>query len=100
MLPLSIPGAISMAHIPDSDSFLSGDEWFVFKFGEWTHHLEQGIWSRGFGAEDLEQGIWSRGFGAGDSEQGIRSRGSGAVCESRDGIQAGDVQGSRVRHSA
>ena len=58
VLPLSIPGAISMAHIPDSDSFLSGDEWFVFKFGEWTHHSagnsEQGIRSRGFGA--------SRGF--------------------------------------
>ena len=55
-MPLSIPGAISMAHIPDSDSFLSGDEWFVFKFGEWTHHSagdsEQGIWSR--------DGIWRR----------------------------------------
>ncbi|GAX77222.1 hypothetical protein CEUSTIGMA_g4668.t1 [Chlamydomonas eustigma] len=32
VLPLSISGAITMAHIPDSDSFLSGDEWFVFKF--------------------------------------------------------------------
>ena len=53
-----------MAHIPDSDSFLSGDEWFMFKFGEWTHH-SSGNSEQGPGAgeleqgRDLEEGIWS-----------------------------------------
>lgn len=32
VLPLSIPGAVSMAHVPDTDAYLSGDEWFIFKF--------------------------------------------------------------------
>eukprot|EP00877_Chromochloris_zofingiensis_P007222 jgi/Chrzof1/2753/Cz11g28010.t1_CYP37 len=32
VLPLSIPGAVSMTHLPDTDSYLSGDEWFVYKF--------------------------------------------------------------------
>lgn len=32
VLPLSISGAVTMAHLPDTDSFLSGDEWFIFKF--------------------------------------------------------------------
>ena len=32
VLPLSISGAITMAHIPGSDAFLSGDEWFIYKF--------------------------------------------------------------------
>lgn len=79
VLPLSIPGAISMAHVPDSDSFLSGDEWFVFKFGEWSSpfgaaagDLERGIWSRGSGAEDPEQWFRSRRSGAMDPERGIR----------------------------
>lgn len=31
VLPLSIPGAVSMTHAPDSDVLLSGDEWFIFK---------------------------------------------------------------------
>ncbi|KAI8474603.1 MAG: cyclophilin-type peptidyl-prolyl cis-trans isomerase [Monoraphidium minutum] len=32
VLPLSISGAVSMTHTPDSDVLLSGDEWFIFKF--------------------------------------------------------------------
>jgi hypothetical protein len=32
VLPLSISGAVSMTHVPDSDVLLSGDEWFIFKF--------------------------------------------------------------------
>jgi len=32
VLPLSIAGAVSMTHLPDTESFLSGDEWFIFKF--------------------------------------------------------------------
>eukprot|EP00798_Chlamydomonas_sp_ICE-L_P006267 gene6267-2895_t len=32
VLPLSISGAVSMGHIPGSDAFLSGEEWFIFKF--------------------------------------------------------------------
>jgi hypothetical protein len=31
VLPLSIPGAVSMTHAPDSDVLLSGDEFFIFK---------------------------------------------------------------------
>uniref|UniRef100_A0A383V8B5 PPIase cyclophilin-type domain-containing protein n=1 Tax=Tetradesmus obliquus TaxID=3088 RepID=A0A383V8B5_TETOB len=32
VLPLSIAGAVSMTHLPDTESFLSGDEWFIYKF--------------------------------------------------------------------
>lgn len=32
VLPLSIAGAVSMTHLPDGEAFLSGDEWFIFKF--------------------------------------------------------------------
>ena len=32
VLPLSISGALAMAHIPSSDSFVSGDEWFVYRY--------------------------------------------------------------------
>lgn len=32
VLPLSISGAVSMTHVSGSDSMLSGDEWFVYKF--------------------------------------------------------------------
>eukprot|EP00775_Hariotina_reticulata_P002402 gene2402-2706_t len=32
VLPLSIAGAVSMTHLPETESFLSGDEWFIFKF--------------------------------------------------------------------
>lgn len=32
VLPLSISGAISMTHIPDTDQYLSGDEWFIYKY--------------------------------------------------------------------
>lgn len=32
VLPLSIAGAVSMTHLPDTEAYLSGDEWFVFKF--------------------------------------------------------------------
>lgn len=32
VLPLSISGAVSMGRVPDSDAYLSGDEWFVYKF--------------------------------------------------------------------
>ncbi len=34
MLPLSIPGAVAMARDPDGagDGYLSGSEWFVYKF--------------------------------------------------------------------
>jgi hypothetical protein len=31
VLPLSIPGAVSMTHAPDTDVLLSGDEFFIFK---------------------------------------------------------------------
>lgn len=32
VLPLSITGAIAMTHLPDTDAFVSGDEWFVYRF--------------------------------------------------------------------
>lgn len=32
VLPLSIFGAVTMAHLPNTDSYLSGDEWFIYKF--------------------------------------------------------------------
>lgn len=32
VLPLSISGSVSMTHVPGTESFLSGDEWFIFKF--------------------------------------------------------------------
>ncbi|MEW5302874.1 MAG: hypothetical protein WDW36_005614 [Sanguina aurantia] len=32
VLPLSITGAISMAHIPGTEKLLSGQDWFVYKF--------------------------------------------------------------------
>lgn len=32
VLPLSIAGAVSMTHLPDTEAYLSGDEWFIFKF--------------------------------------------------------------------
>eukprot|EP00879_Flechtneria_rotunda_P006328 GHRR01006651.1.p1 GENE.GHRR01006651.1~~GHRR01006651.1.p1 ORF type:complete len:427 (+),score=169.90 GHRR01006651.1:312-1592(+) len=34
VLPLSIAGAVSMTHLPDTESFVSGDEWFVYKFSK------------------------------------------------------------------
>ncbi|KAL6745187.1 hypothetical protein V8C86DRAFT_2986107, partial [Haematococcus lacustris] len=32
VLPLSISGALSFTHMPDTESFLNGDEFFVYKF--------------------------------------------------------------------
>jgi hypothetical protein len=32
VLPLSISGAVSMTHVPGTEQYLSGDEWFIFKF--------------------------------------------------------------------
>ena len=32
VLPLSLPGAVAMTHLPERDSFVSGDEWFMYKF--------------------------------------------------------------------
>eukprot|EP00195_Chlamydomonas_chlamydogama_P006999 CAMPEP_0202892210 /NCGR_PEP_ID=MMETSP1392-20130828/1989_1 /ASSEMBLY_ACC=CAM_ASM_000868 /TAXON_ID=225041 /ORGANISM="Chlamydomonas chlamydogama, Strain SAG 11-48b" /LENGTH=381 /DNA_ID=CAMNT_0049576099 /DNA_START=237 /DNA_END=1383 /DNA_ORIENTATION=+ len=32
VLPLSITGAVSMTHVPGTESYASGDEWFVYKF--------------------------------------------------------------------
>jgi cyclophilin family peptidyl-prolyl cis-trans isomerase len=32
VLPLSISGALAMAHIPGSDSFVSGEEWFIYRY--------------------------------------------------------------------
>lgn len=32
VLPLSISGSVSMTHVPGTESFLSGDEWFIYKF--------------------------------------------------------------------
>lgn len=32
MLPLSISGSVSMTHVPGTEAFLSGDEWFIYKF--------------------------------------------------------------------
>lgn len=32
VLPLSIRGAVAMGRVPDSDQFLSGEEFFVYKF--------------------------------------------------------------------
>ncbi len=32
MLPLSIPGAVSMTHVEGDSAYLSSDAWFVFKF--------------------------------------------------------------------
>lgn len=32
VLPLSIPGAVSFTHLDSTDSFLSGDAWFIYKF--------------------------------------------------------------------
>jgi cyclophilin family peptidyl-prolyl cis-trans isomerase len=32
VLPLSISGAVAMTHVAGTDSFVSGQEWFVFKF--------------------------------------------------------------------
>lgn len=32
VLPLSINGAVSMARVERTDSFLSGDQWFIYKF--------------------------------------------------------------------
>lgn len=42
VLPLSIAGAVSMTHLPDTESFLSGDEWFVFKFDKQQAGLSGG----------------------------------------------------------
>ncbi|KAG2496893.1 hypothetical protein HYH03_004901 [Edaphochlamys debaryana] len=32
VLPLSISGAVTFAHLPDTDAYLSGTDWFVYKF--------------------------------------------------------------------
>ena len=32
VLPLSIRGAVSMTHLPDTETFLSGNDFFIFKF--------------------------------------------------------------------
>jgi hypothetical protein len=32
VLPLSIAGSVSMTHVPGTEAFLSGDEWFIYKF--------------------------------------------------------------------
>jgi hypothetical protein len=32
VLPLSISGAVTFARIPSTDSFLSGSDWFIYKF--------------------------------------------------------------------
>lgn len=32
VLPLSINGAVAMMHLPNSDSFVDGDRFFVYKF--------------------------------------------------------------------
>lgn len=32
MLPLSITGAVAMGALPDTESYVSGDGWFVYKF--------------------------------------------------------------------
>eukprot|EP00955_Chlamydomonas_euryale_P076437 362655-Chlamydomonas_euryale.AAC.8 len=48
-LPLSIDGAVAMAHTPGDDTAVSGDEWFVFKFdkqqvrGSWQHRRPDGV---------------------------------------------------------
>ncbi|KAF5829595.1 cyclophilin-type peptidyl-prolyl cis-trans isomerase [Dunaliella salina] len=34
VLPLSIPGSVSFAHIPDNDSYLSGDSFFMYRFSK------------------------------------------------------------------
>eukprot|EP00882_Tetradesmus_deserticola_P017714 GHRQ01018985.1.p1 GENE.GHRQ01018985.1~~GHRQ01018985.1.p1 ORF type:complete len:124 (-),score=32.80 GHRQ01018985.1:607-978(-) len=42
VLPLSIAGAVSMTHLPDTESFLSGDEWFIYKFDKQQAGLSGG----------------------------------------------------------
>jgi hypothetical protein len=42
VLPLSIAGAASMTHLPDTESFLSGDEWFIYKFDKQQAGLSGG----------------------------------------------------------
>jgi hypothetical protein len=32
VLPLSIAGSVSMTHVPGTEQYLSGDEWFIYKF--------------------------------------------------------------------
>ena len=32
VLPLSISGSLAMAHLPGSDSFVSGEEWFIYRY--------------------------------------------------------------------
>ena len=32
VLPLSISGALTFARLPSTDSFLSGSDWFIYKF--------------------------------------------------------------------
>eukprot|EP00967_Tisochrysis_lutea_P117806 scaffold190816_cov21-Tisochrysis_lutea.AAC.2 len=34
VLPLSIPGSVSFAHIPENDSYLSGDSFFMYRFSK------------------------------------------------------------------
>jgi hypothetical protein len=61
VLPLSIAGAVSMTHLPDTESFLSGDEWFIFKFDKQQAGLSGG-WSKRYYLHQLCAGFMNEGI--------------------------------------
>lgn len=63
MLPLSIPGAVSMAAVPDYDlpgSYLSSDSFFIYKFSKQVGGAGGGELGQACGACHSANWLWSQ----------------------------------------